>query len=157
VQRDDQASDAADGAAVPVRLKWPRNISRGVAMEASHDGSQSDVRGAADRVANDFRNGVKNVRAVGAAELQKLIADVEELLSQVANLKDAETVRIRGRVERALENAKLNLEDTTATVKTQARRVASSADDYVRESPWQALGVAVLVGVAIGLLASRRQ
>ena len=125
-------------------------------MEASFDGSQTDVRGAADRVANDFKNGVKNVRAVGAAELQKLIADVEELLSQIANLKDAETVRIRGRVERALENAKLNLENTTATVRTQARRVASSADTYVRDSPWQALGIAALVGVAIGLLASRR-
>ncbi len=125
-------------------------------MEASHDGSQTDVRGAADQVANDFKNGVKNVRAVGAAELRRLIADVEELLGQVANLKDAETVRIRSRVEQALENAKRNLEDTTAAVKTQAGRVASSADNYVRESPWQALGIAALVGIAIGLLASRR-
>ena len=125
-------------------------------MEASHDGSQTDVRGAVDQVANDFKNGVKNVRAVGAAELQILIADVEELLDRVGNLKDAESVRIRRRVEQALENAKRNLESTTATVKTKARRVAGSADDYVRESPWQALGIAALVGVAIGLLASRR-
>jgi len=125
-------------------------------MEASLDGSQTDVRGAADQVANDFKNGVKTVRAVGAAELRRLIADVEELLDRVANLKDAESLRIRSRVEQALENAKRNLEDTTATVKTQARRVASSADNYVRESPWQALGIAALVGIAIGLLASRR-
>jgi len=78
------------------------------------------------------------------------------LLDRVANLKDAETVRIRSRVEEALENAKRNLEDTTATVKIKARRVASSADNYVHESPWQALGIAALVGIAIGLLASRR-
>ena len=126
-------------------------------MEASHDGSQTDVRGAADQVANDFKNGVKNVRAVGAAELQILIADVEELLGRVANLKDAELVRIRSRVEQTLANAKRNLESTTAAAKNQARRVASSADNYVRESPWQALGIAALVGVAIGLLASRRR
>lgn len=125
-------------------------------MEASLDGSQTDVRGAADQVANDFKNGVKNVRAVGAAELRRLIADVEELLDRVANLKDAESVRIRSRLEQALENTKRNLEDTTAAVKTQAGRVASSADNYVRESPWQALGIAALVGIAIGLLASRR-
>lgn len=125
-------------------------------MEASFDGSQTDVRGAAEQVANDFKNGVKNVRAVGAAELRILIADVELLLDRVANLKDAESVRIRSRVEEALENAKRNLEDTTATVKTKARRVASSADNYVHESPWQALGIAALVGIAIGLLASRR-
>lgn len=125
-------------------------------MEASFDGSQTDVRGAAEQVANDFKNGVKNVRAVGAAEMRKLIADVEELLERIANLKDAESVRIRNRVEQALENAKRHLEDTTATVKTQARRVAGTADDYVHESPWQALGIAALVGIAIGLLAARR-
>jgi ElaB/YqjD/DUF883 family membrane-anchored ribosome-binding protein len=34
--------------------------------------------------------------------------------------------------------------------------VASTADDYVRESPWQALAIAAIAGVAIGFLVTRR-
>ena len=36
------------------------------------------------------------------------------------------------------------------------KQVASSADDYVRESPWQAIGIAALVGAVVGILATRR-
>ena len=34
--------------------------------------------------------------------------------------------------------------------------VADTADDYVRESPWQAIGIAALVGAVVGILATRR-
>jgi ElaB/YqjD/DUF883 family membrane-anchored ribosome-binding protein len=37
-----------------------------------------------------------------------------------------------------------------------AKDAARTADEFVRESPWQLLGVAALVGVAAGYLASRR-
>jgi hypothetical protein len=39
---------------------------------------------------------------------------------------------------------------------TRATAAARNADDYLRTSPWQAIGVVVLVGVAAGYLASRR-
>ncbi len=125
-------------------------------METTFDGSQSANQNAAERAANDFKGGAKTGEGNGANELRQLIADVEELLARVASLKDSESVRIRTRVENALANAKQSLVNTTATVKTHARQVATSADTYVRESPWQALGIAALAGVAIGLLASRR-
>ncbi len=38
----------------------------------------------------------------------------------------------------------------------KARDFVSSADDYVRNNPWQALGVMVMVGVTIGYVLSRR-
>jgi len=34
--------------------------------------------------------------------------------------------------------------------------VAGTADDFVHDSPWQAIGLAALVGVLVGLVASRR-
>ncbi|MGA2776487.1 MAG: DUF883 family protein [Steroidobacteraceae bacterium] len=125
-------------------------------METTFDGPNPAIQNAGDRVANDLKNGAKNVQAVGASELKNLIADVEDLVNRVANLKDADVVRIRGRVEHALASAKQSIASGTESVRYQARRVASTADGYVRESPWQALGIAALVGVAIGLLASRR-
>jgi hypothetical protein len=38
----------------------------------------------------------------------------------------------------------------------KAREFVSSADDFVRNNPWQALGVMAIVGVALGFLISRR-
>ncbi len=38
----------------------------------------------------------------------------------------------------------------------KARVMVSTADDYVRNNPWQALGVVALVGVTVGYLLSRR-
>lgn len=38
----------------------------------------------------------------------------------------------------------------------KARDCVSSADDYVRNNPWQALGVMAMLGVALGYLLSRR-
>ncbi len=38
----------------------------------------------------------------------------------------------------------------------KARDMVRTADDYVRNNPWQALGVVALVGVTVGYLLSRR-
>jgi ElaB/YqjD/DUF883 family membrane-anchored ribosome-binding protein len=38
----------------------------------------------------------------------------------------------------------------------QARNLARGADDYIRDNPWQAIGVVALLGVALGYLVSRR-
>jgi hypothetical protein len=38
----------------------------------------------------------------------------------------------------------------------KAREFVSSADDYVRNNPWQALGVMAILGVTLGFLISRR-
>jgi ElaB/YqjD/DUF883 family membrane-anchored ribosome-binding protein len=38
----------------------------------------------------------------------------------------------------------------------KAREFVSSADDYVHNNPWQALGVMAILGVTLGFLMSRR-
>jgi ElaB/YqjD/DUF883 family membrane-anchored ribosome-binding protein len=65
--------------------------------------------------------------------------------------------RVRTKVENALAAAKESLASGTETARRQARKVAGTADDYVRESPWQAIGIAALAGIAVGFLLSRRQ
>jgi ElaB/YqjD/DUF883 family membrane-anchored ribosome-binding protein len=91
-----------------------------------------------------------------SAEIKSLIADVEDLVARVADLKDADVIRVRTRVENAIASAKQGLADGVETVKSKARQAATTADDYVHESPWQALGIAALVGVVVGFLATRR-
>jgi len=38
----------------------------------------------------------------------------------------------------------------------RVRELGRSADDFVRENPWQAMGVAALLGVTVGFLLARR-
>jgi ElaB/YqjD/DUF883 family membrane-anchored ribosome-binding protein len=125
-------------------------------METTYEGSSENVQQASERLQTDFKNGAKHLRGTAATELQNLIADVEDLIGRISNVKDADVARVRTKVEQALASAKDSIASGTDTVRQQARRVASTADDYVRESPWQALGLAALVGVAVGFLVTRR-
>lgn len=38
----------------------------------------------------------------------------------------------------------------------KARNAVSTADDYVRNNPWQALGMMAILGVTLGYMLSRR-
>ena len=48
------------------------------------------------------------------------------------------------------------LVDASENWADKAREFVSSADDYVRNNPWQALGVMAILGVTLGVLMSRR-
>lgn len=92
----------------------------------------------------------------GSGEIRNLIADVEDLLKGVANVGDADIARLRARVMDTVQQAKTTLKDRTETLRAQATDAATVADDYVRERPWVAIGIAAAVGVAVGMLAGRR-
>jgi len=100
--------------------------------------------------------GVKDVKAAASSEIKNLIADVEELMVRIADLKDADVVRVRSKVQRAVDATKQSLAEGAETIRQHAQDVASTADDYVRDSPWQAVGIAALVGAVVGILATRR-
>lgn len=120
------------------------------------EGSAGGARAAGSRVAQDISEGTGRVKNVASAELKSLIADVEELVARIADLKDADVARVRNKVMRAVDAAKDGLADRADTLKRQAQKVATTADDYVHDSPWQAVGIAALVGAVVGILAARR-
>jgi ElaB/YqjD/DUF883 family membrane-anchored ribosome-binding protein len=101
-----------------------------------------------------FDLGTAQARA--ANEIKDLIADVEELMARIADLKDADVIRVRSNVQRAIAAAKASLTDGADAIRKHAQTAATTADDYVRESPWQAVGIAALVGAVVGILATRR-
>lgn len=84
-----------------------------------------------------------------AADLKLVISDAEALLRSMVGGTTAEG---RAKIQEGLQAAKLKLGPLAEEAAEQAR----AADDYVREHPWQAVGIAVLAGVALGLLVSRR-
>jgi ElaB/YqjD/DUF883 family membrane-anchored ribosome-binding protein len=125
-------------------------------MENTFDGTTEQARAAGRRVKNDLSDGVGDIKAAASSEIQNLIADVEDLMARIGDLKDADVARVRGKVQRAVEATKQSLADGADTLRQHAQNVASTADDYVRDSPWQAIGIAALVGAVVGILATRR-
>ena len=84
-----------------------------------------------------------------AADLKLVISDAEALLRATVG-ETAEAGRVK--VREGLEAAKLKL----GPLAEEAAEHARAADSYVREHPWHAVGIAVLAGIALGLLISRR-
>jgi ElaB/YqjD/DUF883 family membrane-anchored ribosome-binding protein len=120
------------------------------------DGTAEQVRASGRRIKNDLGAGVSDIKSTASAEIKSLIADVEDLVARIADLKDADVARVRGKVVRAVEAAKDSLAEGADSLRRQAQRAATTADDYVHDSPWQAVGIAALVGAVVGILATRR-
>ncbi|HEV7611316.1 MAG TPA: DUF883 family protein [Steroidobacteraceae bacterium] len=125
-------------------------------MESTFDGTTEQVRATGSRLKNDLSDGVGNIKATASGEIKNLLADVEDLMARIADLKDADVVRVRTKVQRAVNATKQSLADGADAIRQRAQNVASTADDYVRDSPWQAIGIAALVGAVVGILATRR-
>ncbi len=126
-------------------------------METTFDGTADQARTAGGRrITNDINDRVSDIKTAASGEIKNLIADVEDLVAKIADLNDADITRVRGRVQRAIDSAKASITESADTLRRRAQLAASSTDDFVRESPWQAVGIAALVGVLIGLVATRR-
>jgi ElaB/YqjD/DUF883 family membrane-anchored ribosome-binding protein len=89
-------------------------------------------------------------------EARRLMADMQDLLGRVAHLADPEIARIRARVERGLATAKKTYSDGTDRVQRHTKDVMNAGESYVRDQPWQAVGIAAAAGVIVGFLVARR-
>jgi ElaB/YqjD/DUF883 family membrane-anchored ribosome-binding protein len=88
-----------------------------------------------------------------AADLKLVISDAEALLR--ATVGDTAAAG-RARIQEGLDAAKLRLGPMAEEAAEHARDSMRAADGYVREHPWNAVGIAVLAGIALGLLIGRR-
>jgi len=103
------------------------------------------------------RNGATGAGADGrSAEWRNLVADVEDLVKKVAHVDDAEIAKIRAKVEQTLAEARTSVGSRVAAVRGRAEDVSDATDEYVRENPWAAIGIAAAVGIVIGFVAGRR-
>jgi len=89
-------------------------------------------------------------RLVG--DLRKLVGDAEELLKATASQAGEKIGVARQKIEQSLIEGKKALADAERPLRKKSKECAEIADDYVRENPWSAVGIAAAVGLAFGLL-----
>jgi ElaB/YqjD/DUF883 family membrane-anchored ribosome-binding protein len=86
----------------------------------------------------------------------EVLGEAEKLLKQAAKETGEKASELRGQVEAKLQAAKAQLSDLQDDATEKARIAARATDDYVRDNPWQAIGVGTAIGFLIGMLLSRR-
>ena len=86
------------------------------------------------------------------SDLRVLINDAEELLRATASQAGEKITVARQKIEQSLVEGKKALADAEVSLLKKSKECAEIADDYVRENPWSAVGVAAAVGLALGLL-----
>jgi ElaB/YqjD/DUF883 family membrane-anchored ribosome-binding protein len=86
-------------------------------------------------------------------ELRQLTENVEDLLGKVADDQSPQLQELRTRVSQTLQSAKNAISRADTIALDALKNAASSADDYVRENPWVAIGVIAGVSASLGFLA----
>jgi ElaB/YqjD/DUF883 family membrane-anchored ribosome-binding protein len=90
------------------------------------------------------------------SDMKAVIADAEALLHATAEAAGERVGAVRTRAQQTLTQAKAKLAQLDDDMVRQAKDAARTADRYVRDNPWGAVGIAAAAGVVIGLLISRR-
>ena len=89
-------------------------------------------------------------------DLADVLGEAEEMLTRAATETGDKARDLRSQVETKLLRAKLRLQEIEGEAVDHAKAAARATDDYVHDHPWQAVGIAAAVGVAIGLMLNRR-
>jgi ElaB/YqjD/DUF883 family membrane-anchored ribosome-binding protein len=89
-------------------------------------------------------------------DLKTVMQDAEALLKATSTQTGERIQEVRARAEESLRQARVRLTQVEEDALKQAREVADATEEYVRENPWQSVGIAAGVGLLLGLLISRR-
>lgn len=89
-------------------------------------------------------------------DFHSVINDTEELMRSVSSESGAKAQVLRDRIEENLINAKGYLQDFEDSVVDKSRTAARITDEYVHENAWRTVGLAIGLGVLIGLLIKNR-
>ena len=89
-------------------------------------------------------------------DMRVVITDAEELLRATASQAGEKIGVARERIQDSLHQAKVKLAETEAVLRERAQQVARDGEEYVRDNPWRAVGIAAGIGLVLGLILSRR-
>lgn len=82
--------------------------------------------------------------------------DAEALLREAASATGDRAAELREQALSSLKQTREALYDAQDEILAQGRRAVRATDEYVHDNPWQAIGVAGMAGLLLGVLLSRR-
>lgn len=90
------------------------------------------------------------------SDFKVVVRDAEELLKATASDLGEKASVARNRIEQTLKDARHRLAAAESVVVDRTKEAAESADQFVQENPWRAVGIAAGAGLLLGVLIGRR-
>jgi ElaB/YqjD/DUF883 family membrane-anchored ribosome-binding protein len=84
-------------------------------------------------------------------DVKVLVKDVQELLKATTSVVGDKATEARSRVQDHLKTVQDKLGDHYETVRTKGQEAFTTTDGYVRDNPWNAVGIAAGVGFVVGI------
>jgi len=84
-------------------------------------------------------------------DVKVLTKDVQDLLRVTASVVGEKASEAREKVEASLKVAQAKLGTAHENLKDKGREAAAATDEYVRDNPWNAVGIAAGIGFLVGL------
>ncbi len=91
-----------------------------------------------------------------ARDTQNVVTEAQELLKTVKEEGATKLDQVKSTVGAQLDVAKEKFGELQTTVQEGAKVAYTTTDEYVRDNPWRAVGIAAVAGALIGFLATRR-
>ncbi|WP_277187262.1 YqjD family protein [Caballeronia sp. BR00000012568055] len=88
-------------------------------------------------------------------DIKVLLNDAEELVRLSATLPGEGVESLRTRLRDHVDAARTALDDAQASAKNRYTQGIDCTEKYVKDNPWQSLGIAAGVGFLVGLIVSR--
>ncbi len=99
---------------------------------------------------------VKAVQEQLISGVKASLNDAEALLREAASATGERADELRVQAMKSLRQTRETLNGAQDQALAHARRAVRATDHYVHDKPWQAIGVAGLVGLLVGALLTRR-
>jgi ElaB/YqjD/DUF883 family membrane-anchored ribosome-binding protein len=107
-------------------------------------------------VSDTVSDTARSVHDATNGHVQNFLDNVEDLTRALKNVDTPDIAKVRAKVKIALAAAQSAMADTATQLRDQAQQVGRKTDTFVRDNPWQVIGIAAIVGLAVGIFASRR-
>jgi ElaB/YqjD/DUF883 family membrane-anchored ribosome-binding protein len=91
------------------------------------------------------------------SDLRAVISGAEELIKATADQTSETIASLRERTRQRLEEARRSLEQEERVLLVKAKQRARKAEAYVRENPWNVLGIVAGMGIILLALLLRRE
>jgi ElaB/YqjD/DUF883 family membrane-anchored ribosome-binding protein len=112
---------------------------------------------AGNHAQHDSDGGGNAARSAVAREYHAFLSDVEHLISSATSMTAEELAHAKDRLAGYISSARSSVSKVGSAVADKARTSAKATDRYVRDQPWQAVGITAVAGLLIGFLLGRRR